>query len=102
MQGRWRTRGACATGRLPDPEVPLPSAPARQQSPIAGRPERRLAQDPEDSGPRLLLAPRPPLDFGDCQMCLDNPASVIIGGVPCCHGCQDRYEIERPSAGPAD
>lgn len=80
----------------------MPSAPACQQSPVQVTDEQQHPREPEDGGPRLLMAQRPPLDLGACQMCLANPARMIIGGVPVCESCPERYEIERPSAGPAD
>ena len=44
----------------------------------------------------LLLTSAATVSFGTCQVCLAREAGQLIGGVPWCGGCRERYHTERP------
>ena len=38
------------------------------------------------------------VSFGTCQVCLVSEAGQLIGDVPWCDRCRERYHAERPYA----
>ena len=57
---------------------------------------RPTASAPAAVMPLLLSAGR--VSFGTCQVCLVSEAGQLIGDVPWCARCRERYHAERPYA----